>query len=235
MTWAALACWLRLRQAMGSTAEWDLVRESLRSASIDPTDSGRFVNRPFPGVIEPAFFDEGRATPLLIEWLPNVTDVRLKDALVRHIRNRAAKGVATSLLIDEFTRTQDDGLRWVIGDALQYIATPQQRPLLIPLVRDRRFGTGRQMLFQAIGYLDTPEALEATRAGVSDPDVALHAGSALRRLVPASEAQAILEALATNADASVAKAARLNLKKMRQKAPDVTTDSGSRTTPECES
>jgi hypothetical protein len=194
--------------------EWNLVRESLRSASIDPTDFGRFVNRPSPGVIEPSFFDSATATPVLLDWLPRVSDRGLKEVIVRHLRNPAAKGVATYVLMSEFAESEDDGLRWVLADALQYVATAEQRTLLIPLARERRYGIGRQMLFEAIGRLKTAEAVEAARRGLCDPDVALHAGAAFRRLVSADEAEAAFRALVTDSDRNVAKAAERNLKRL---------------------
>ncbi len=80
---------------MRDEREWDLVREGLKAASLDPTDFGRFVNRPSPGVIEPSSFDSVAATPVLMEWLPKVSDTALKQTIIGRLRNPAAKGVAT--------------------------------------------------------------------------------------------------------------------------------------------
>ncbi|MDQ6805369.1 MAG: hypothetical protein M3065_10485 [Actinomycetota bacterium] len=100
--------------------EWDLVRRSLEAISVDPRDLGRFVNRPHPGVIEPSSFDSAAATPVLLEWLPKVTDRALKNAIIGRLRNPAAKGIATEPLIREFKTADDEMLRWHAGDALQF-------------------------------------------------------------------------------------------------------------------
>ncbi len=194
--------------------EWTLVRESLRAAGIDPTDFGRFVNRPVPDVIEPSSFDSATATPVLLEWLPKITDPALKQTIIGRLRNPAAKGIATEHLIAEFASTTDHALRWHAGDALQYVATKEQRPALVPLARDKRYGKGRQMLFEAIGRLKSEEALRTAREALTDPEVALHAGGAFRRLVGRDEAATAFKELADHPHPAVAQAAKQNLKRL---------------------
>lgn len=198
--------------------EWDLVCASLRAASVDPSDFAQFVNRPYPGVIEPSHFDDAAATPVLLDWLPKVTDKALKETIIRRLRNPAGKRVATEPLIREFTSTDDDNVRWVAGDALQYVADAQQRPSLLVLASDKRYGKGRQMLFEAIGRLTTSEAVRTARQALTDPDVALHAGSAYRRLVSEDEALAQLERLARHSNPAIATAATMNLKRLARAA-----------------
>lgn len=74
------------------------VKEALAAAGIDPTDFGRFVNRPFPGVLEPAHFDEERAVPVLLGWLPRVRSEYVKESMVRHLHTKAARGIAVEPL-----------------------------------------------------------------------------------------------------------------------------------------
>ena len=168
-------------------------------------------------MIDAAPFDAAAATPVLLDWLPRVTSARLKEAIIRHLRNKAAKGIATAAVMHEFQNTDNETVRWVAGDALQYLATPPQRPLLVALAADRTYGRGRQMLFEALGRLKTAASEQAVRAALTDGDVALHAGSAFRQLVDDEEAAAVLGELAEGHDAIVARAAQRNLERLARK------------------
>jgi hypothetical protein len=194
-------------------SEWEDIRAALAAAGIDPTDFGQFVNRVVPGVIEPSTFDQERATPLLIDWLPRVRDARVKEAIVGHLKTRAAKGVAVALLADEFRRAEDDLLRWQIGDTLQTVVTPEQHDVLLALAQDQRYGTSRQMLIDNLWRVKSACAKQVLTRALTDPDVALHAGSALRRLTGNDEAARRLAGLVDHDDERVARAARENLKR----------------------
>jgi hypothetical protein len=194
-------------------SEWEDVRAALAAAGIDPTDFGHFVNRVVPGVIEPSTFDQERATPILIEWLPRVRDARVKEAIVGHLKTRAAKGVAVALLADEFRRAEDDLLRWQIGDTLQTVVTPEQHDVLLALAEDQRYGMSRQMLIDNLWRVKSARAEQVLTRALTDPDVALHAGSALRRLTGNDEAAMRLAALVDHDDERVGRAARENLKR----------------------
>ena len=61
---------------------------------------GKFVNRPYAGVLEPARFDAAAATPILLRWLPEIQQAGVKEAIVRHLETKAARDVATDALID---------------------------------------------------------------------------------------------------------------------------------------
>jgi hypothetical protein len=123
-------CWLRRRLASGSphqlpTAERTVVdnqrnertarpaghehdaepvKAALAAAGIDTRDFGIFVNRPVPGVIEPAQFDAARAMPILLEWLPPVSTEKLRETMVRYLAIKTKDGSAAQALIEEFRR-----------------------------------------------------------------------------------------------------------------------------------
>jgi hypothetical protein len=182
----------------------------LEQAGIGTEDFGRFVNRPIPGVLDPARFDEAAATPILLRWLPEMADRRVKESIVRHLKNKAARGVATDTLVAEF-RVADDHLRWVIGDTLQAVATKHQYPTLVELAADERYGSGRAPLFDILWRARTDRAVAILRDSLADPDVALVAGSALRRAIGNEAARDHLAALVDHPDDVVRRAARENL------------------------
>ena len=198
---------------MASGAE--SLEADLEAHGIDPSDFGRFANRVVPGVIEPSTFDAERATPVLLEWLPRVTG-RTKHAVVGHLKTRAARGFAAGPLLAEFRATNDENLRWLIGDVLQAVATPDHHEEIVELAGRREFGSGRQMLVDMLWRIKTPESRAVLVESLDDPDVALHAGSALRRLIRNEEAVALLEPLVAHPEKTVAFAARTNLSRARK-------------------
>jgi len=137
----------------------------------------------------------------------------VKEAIVGHWKTRAAKGVAVALLADEFRRAEDDLLRWQIGDTLQTVVTPEQHDVLLALAEDQRYGMSRQMLIDNLWRVKSTRAEQVLTRALTDPDVALHAGSALRRLTGNDEAARRLAALVDHDDERVARAARVNLKR----------------------
>ena len=183
--------------------------EELERAGISTDDFGTFVNRPYPGVLEPARFDAAAATPILLRWLPEIQDARVKEAIVRHLETEAARGVATESLTEAF-RVAGEDVQWVIDDTLQAVATKEA---LIELAADRRHGHGQAQLFDIPWRVKTDRAQEILVHGLEDPDVALVAGSALRRAVGNEGARDKLARLTDHANGAVSRAARENLKR----------------------
>jgi hypothetical protein len=192
------------------------VSAALAAEGIDPADFGRFVNRVVPGVIKPSAFDAERATPVLLTCLGRVTDPKLKQTIVAHLKTRAAKGVAVPALLEAFREAEEEGLRWQIGDTLQAAMTPAHHDAVLALAEDRRYGMGRQMLVDSLWRVKSDRVEGVLADALTDPDVALHAGSALRRVIGNERAVARLEPLAGHEDRRVVQAASWNLKRARR-------------------
>jgi hypothetical protein len=187
----------------------------LEAAGINTRDFGRFVNRPVPGVLEPSVFDEQAATPILVSWLPRMTDPRVKETIVRHLKNPAAKGVAVDVLVSEFrAETSTDDYRWVIGDVLSYVATREDLPTVVALAMDVRYGIGRQPLVEQFWRVKTPDVERFLKNAIADPTVARTAGTALRRIVGNDDAKRLLLEHADAKDKLVASAAQEHLKRI---------------------
>jgi hypothetical protein len=77
---------------MTDDAEREAVRDALRQAGVDPTDLGRFVNRPNPNLrgLEPETFDTAAARPVLLEWLPRLTNPRVRSTIAARLRQAVA-------------------------------------------------------------------------------------------------------------------------------------------------
>ncbi|MGH3156840.1 MAG: HEAT repeat domain-containing protein [Streptosporangiaceae bacterium] len=128
------------------------------------------------------------AIPVLLAWLPQVTDRRVKEEIVRALTVPWARPAATRPMIDEFRRVDSSvdptgtGLRWTIGNALEALADDSSFDELSELARDRRYGKARQMIVLGLGRSKQPEAVEVLVGLVDDPEVDGQAVKALGRL-----------------------------------------------------
>ena len=179
--------------------EWAGLRERLVSAGVSGTeDLGRFVSNPeFFGV---SGFDERAAMPVLIEALPSLTDAQLVGAVAGHLRRPWARPAAFDALLaafEEWAQREDSAVAWHLGDALGTTATVMQADTLVRIGQDRKYGQSRQMVVHALGrFKKAPEVEPALFRLIEDPDVALHAMQALRRVLGAEAALPHLERVA---------------------------------------
>jgi HEAT repeat protein len=156
--------------------------EELRLKGIDTSDFGVFTS------LRRTSFDHAHAAPVLLRWLPELRDPVEKERVVRHLtaEPEAERIGAARVLIDEFTRSDDDGLKWAIANALATLATRDDAEGLIELLGDRRHGQSREMLCDALKRTKDPRAPEVLVGLVDDRDVAGHAILALRLYGPRS-------------------------------------------------
>lgn len=192
----------------------------LKAAGIDAGEFGTFTT------LYRTTFDYAHATPILIEWLPRIDEPTVVEAIARSLTGeRGARGEGARQLIAAFRRMSDthpeQGVAWVIGGALSTIAGPADADDLVELLGDRRHGTARQMLCDALTRTHDPRATEVMIDLIDDDDLSGHAILALRRLgnwkkIPDAErVKPALERLLERATASVFS------KKQARKALDV--------------
>lgn len=175
--------------------EWEQLRSALVAAGVDGVeDLGRFVNN--PQFFGSARFDERAAMPVLMEALPQLTDPKLVEAVAGHLRRPWARPHAFIPLLSAFEAwaQRSPFVGWQLGDALGTTATAAQVETLIRISREKRYGTARQMVVQALGrFKRHPGVSQALLQLIDDPDVALHAMGALRRVLGPSRALEHLE------------------------------------------
>jgi HEAT repeat protein len=157
--------------------------------------------------------------PILLRWLPQVTDHKLKGEIVRALTVPWARPAATGLMIEEFRRADASvdptgtGLRWTIGNALEVLADDSSFDELAELARDRRYGKARQMVVLGLGRSKRPEAAEVLIGLAGDPEVDGHAVKALGRL-RAPAARAVLETKCSDERAWVRREAKKALARL---------------------
>jgi hypothetical protein len=159
------------------------------------------------------------AVPVLLRWLPQVTDRKLKGEIVRALSVPWARPVATGPMIEEFRRADASvdptgtGLRWTIGNALEVLADDSSFDELAELVRDRRYGKARQMVVLGLGRSKRPEAATVLIGLLDDPEVDGHAVKALGKLRPPA-ARAALESKSDDKRAWVRREAKKALARL---------------------
>jgi hypothetical protein len=124
--------------------------------------------------------------PILLELLPTLNDRRLVAAVAAHLRRPWARPGAFVPLVDAFRRwaPKDLDAGWQLGNALASAARGEDLPVLLSLVSDVRYGTARQMVVDALWrFRKSPLVVPTLVSLITDPAVALHAMSALRRSI----------------------------------------------------
>jgi HEAT repeat protein len=207
--------------SVGYEDDAQLVRAALAAAGVDARDFGNFVNRAVPGVTDPVHFDAARAMPVLVKWLPRVSNEKVREAIVRHLAVKTADSRAADALIEEYRRPGSQTYKWAVAATLAYICGSSHFAKITDLVADRSQGIARQPLIGMLWRVKTAAADEILHDALSDPDTALAAMSALRRRLGNADARQYIETLLNDPDQRVSRAARRQLQRI-DKGPDQT-------------
>ena len=176
--------------------EWEQLRARLSAAGVSGSeDLGRFVSR--PEILGETHFDERAAMPVLIGALPSLTDSALVGAVAGHLRRPWARPAAFDALLASFevwAERDPEGTGWLLGDALGSTATAAQVATLLRVSRSRQYGAARQMVVFSLGrFKKAPGVPDTLIVLIEEPEVALHAMQALRRVLGAQQALPHLE------------------------------------------
>jgi len=101
------------------------------------------------------------AIPILVEHLGAEHHPRTKEGIVRALTVKEARGLATSALIDEYKKSDDEdpsGFKWVVANALTVAADESSVPDIVELVKDSQHSTSREMLVEALANLKSAGA-----------------------------------------------------------------------------
>jgi HEAT repeat protein len=137
------------------------------------------------------------AVPVLLKWLPRVSDTGVKRSLISALAVSWARPAAAAPLIREFRGSADTTTQWFAGNALSVVADDSVFDEVVQLVTDPRFGEAREMLAVALGNMRNPRAAEVLIRLLSDEEVVGHAVMGLRKL-KAVEARSAIEKLASH-------------------------------------
>lgn len=124
------------------------------------------------------------AIPLLLEWLPRIDNLDVKESVVRTLSVKWARPVAARPLIEEFRRApaeEELGLKWAIANGLEVVADESVFEEIVEFVRDRSHGRAREMLAMALGNMKDPRAVPVLLELLDDEQVVGHTLIGLRR------------------------------------------------------
>jgi hypothetical protein len=165
--------------------DWQLVRDALQRHGVQGAeDLGYFANN--PQYFRPSRLDERAAMPVLLDLLPALSDQRVVAACAAHLRRPWARPIAFGPLRDAFEQWAPQNLSagWQLGNALANAASAANLPVVLSLAAQTQYGTARQMIVDALWRFRKSALVEpALIALIRDPDVALHAMTALRRAI----------------------------------------------------
>jgi len=161
------------------------------------------------------------AIPVLIGWLERADDdvpaherSRFREALVRSLAVKQARGVAAPALLREFRRSDaSSDYRWAVGNTLEVVADDTVFDEVADLARDRGYGRDRQMVVLALARMTNPGAVDVLSEVLDDETVAGHAVMALGRL-KASRARSVIEGCLDHPQPWVRKEAKKALAKI---------------------
>ena len=160
------------------------------------------------------------AIPVLLRWLPVVTDSTDKDAVIRTLTQPWAKKLALDPLIEEFRNLPFDGElareRWVVGNALDVLWDDSRFDALAELLLDSRFGRARQMIAWGMSKSKRAEATEVLLRVADDPDLTGHVVRSLAKLAD-PQARPTLQAAEAHKEAWIRKYARKGISNLDRK------------------
>lgn len=97
------------------------------------------------------------------------------EGIVRALTLKKAKGIVSSHLIKIFKEMEDSSRKWAVGNALSVTWSKADIDDILDLWKDKKYGSGRQMLAIVLGRSKDPRAFDALTAQLEDEAVAGHA------------------------------------------------------------
>jgi hypothetical protein len=165
--------------------DWSRLRAALDDAGVAGSeDLGSFVSN--TEHFRPSVLDERAAMPVFLQMLPTLTDAQAVSAVAGHLRRPWARPTAFPALADAYIRwtPKDAKVGWHLGGALATASSSNNVTTLVEIATEPGYGTARQMVVYALWrFKADPRVAPALRVLVNDPDVSLHAMSALRPTV----------------------------------------------------
>lgn len=128
------------------------------------------------------------AIPILLSFLKDesIEDDNIKEGIIRSLAVKEAKGIATTILIDEYNKIPKEKtlLRWAIGNTIDQTITPNDTDIekILQIIQNKENGTSRQMFVLALGKIKTEKVEEVLIHLLDDEDVVGQALSALGKL-----------------------------------------------------
>jgi HEAT repeat protein len=128
-------------------------------------------------------FNYESVVPLLVKWLPLMSNPRVKESIVRALSVPFAQEAAP-LLVEEFRRAdpEPNGLKWAIGNALDVVGNDAVMDEMIDLATDQSHGKAREMVVSGLGNMKDRRVVPILIDLLKDEEVFVNAMVGLARL-----------------------------------------------------
>jgi hypothetical protein len=170
------------------------------------------------------------AVPILLEWLPRVGD-STRSAIAVALK-QAAGAIAVPALLEEYKRLREARVRgaWqsLFGITIAAHATDSHFDAIAEILRDRKYGSGRDWLTGSLSRMKDPRAKSLAIELLADSQIAGYALGALEELGVPAEAYERIRPLAFHSWDWVARRARriLNMPPIPDSPPWAQSDKG---------
>jgi HEAT repeat protein len=122
------------------------------------------------------------AIPVLLDWLPRIDNIDVKEEIISALAVRWAKPKAAKQLIEEFKKEENKRIRWPIANALEIVGDDSVFNEIVELVENVEYGKDREMLALALRNMKDPRAQDVLIGLLDDSFVIGHAIMALGKL-----------------------------------------------------
>jgi len=145
----------------------------------------------------------------------SIRDYHFKQIIVRTLNVKEASGIANQALINEYNRTSKDKelYRWVIGDTIATIATPDDLDNIIEIIKNKGNGMSRQMFVIALSNYDKELVEDFLLSLVEEEEIAPHAITTLGK-IKSQKAKKVLKKLTEHKRGLIRQNARKALKRI---------------------
>lgn len=110
------------------------------------------------------------AIPTLIEHLTKPYVIKNKEGIARALAVKDAKAIACNAILHEYSNTpkNESNYRWVLGNTMTVIITPEYVDDVIEIVQNESNGESRQMFVAALGNIKTSRVRDVLQKMIND-------------------------------------------------------------------
>lgn len=157
------------------------------------------------------------AISVLVELLPSVNSLRIKEGIVRALSIKGIDAEATKLLIREYelydTSADNASIKWALANAISITVEHGLAEDLVQLIKNKKHGKSRGILLTAFERVKYDKVVDFLITALEDDDLAVYSIATLGKL-RASEALPYLERYLTHPEARVRKEAQKAVSKI---------------------
>jgi len=132
-----------------------------------------------PNQLKSLKLKDKKLIPLLLKYLHEFKASNFKDWIVGALKVKGFNDATEDLIKEFFTAANSKVDKWSIGDAFSVIQDKRFEDQYINIVKNKNYGTDRQMVVIALGKIKSEKALPTLLSLLEDEDINGHVVMAL--------------------------------------------------------